>query len=185
MYVSVAIGKLGPWTDFWGNAQRTYPFMTKQVILEGIGSSEDKLQDSLDKASKPTMGSMKQLQHMQRTLDDLQCGGCQENDTASPKEYQKAIREIFTPGVLEKSVVELDDYTTGGLFTARTEGNQVHAAAILSREIFLGFLNTVEPRLAHMKIFRSFQLLIEDYNKTHPEDLITLDELTGRRLKSS
>ncbi|KAH7066368.1 hypothetical protein BKA63DRAFT_524243 [Paraphoma chrysanthemicola] len=151
IYASVAIGKLSAWTDFWGTALKTHPIMTKQVILEGFANSEREFHVGFEKATKSFLSSAMQLQNMEQTLDDLQCGGCEQNDTVQPEKLpeatkdcegceenstvsldalQEAMRELFTPGFLKQRLVEYDTSTTGGLFTAETEEKQVDAAAM-------------------------------------------------------
>ncbi|KAH7400629.1 hypothetical protein DE146DRAFT_735692 [Phaeosphaeria sp. MPI-PUGE-AT-0046c] len=199
IYASVAISKLSAWTNFWETAVRMNPLMTKEVILESFAGSEDGFLESIGKAEKPIIDSMERLHNMEQTLNGLGCGGCEENDTLSRDELRESVREFFNPGALEKLVVEHDKYTTGGLFTAETEDNQVHAAArrfqilcsvewlscfpgtdsnlFLCGEISSVFMDIVRSRLKSLHQFRSFQRLIDDENKTNPENSMTLDEL--------
>jgi hypothetical protein len=179
--------------------------MTKQVVLEGFKNSEDDFGKSLEKAAKPITDSVERLCNMEQTLNSLNCGVCTENDTLSPEEVQEVMRELFIPGNIKKLVAEHDKFTTGGLFTAETEEKQGQAAATrfhmlcsidwlscfseatkepLIRETFSIFMPVVKTRLRHIQRLRSFQTLVEDHNKKHPQNPMTQDEFVRIALKS-
>lgn len=174
--------------------------MTKQVLSEGLRSGESGLQESLETAVKPILNSIQQLHNIDQTLDEI-CGGKHKEPKAIlPKELCKITREIFAPGTLEEVVVNHDQATTGGLFTADNGEKQANAAAErfrvlcsidwlscfsedgkdvdFHRKMFLNFRDIIKTRLMYMQAFQSSQHSKREGEKSRMfADLIRL----GRR----
>lgn len=206
IYASIAISKLSAWSDFWGTATKTYPLMTKRMILEGLGNGEEKFNDSLEKAIRAAMVSMKKMNQMERTLNDFRSGGSKMSDVLPPQRQQEFMRKFLVPGVHEDIVITYDKFATGGLFTAESEEKQLRAAtarfqtlcSIDWRSCFHEHDNNQYPirwiaqkflKLStwrHMQIehFRSWQSVIEDDDEKNP-DSIYLEDSIRRFIDSS